>query len=166
MAKFDVDGIQNVEVSRKLPPQMTPDQQLDLMEQYTRVYDANLDAAKEQRELACLQVLYPALLRRIEPDDLFAGRLDFLPIGFGCVTSLGGVGHYCVFGKLKALKEKLDGAGQARLDALYQYWLDHDLKTLYCKDVLTDDTIGRFIDCEFPLIATARLSGMMRDYEA
>lgn len=166
MAKFDVDGIQNVEVSRKLPPQMTPDQQLDLMEQYTRVYDANLDAAKEQRELACLQVLYPALLRRIEPDDLFAGRLDFLPIGFGCVTSLGGVGHYCVFGKLKALKEKLDGAGQARLDALYQYWLDHDLKTLYCKDVLTDDTIGRFIDCEFPLIATARLSGMMLDYEA
>lgn len=166
MAKFDVDGVQNVEVSRKLPPQMTPAQQLDLMERYTQVYDAHLGAAKEQRELACLQVLYPALLRRIEPEDLFAGRLDFLPIGFGCVTSLGGVGHYCVFGKLKALKEKLDDAQQARLDALYQYWLDHDLKTLYCRDVLTDDTIGRFIDCEYPLIATARLSGMMLDYEA
>lgn len=32
--------------------------------------------------------------------------------------------------------------------------------------MLIDDVIGRFIDCETPLIATARLSGMMLDYEA
>ena len=30
--------------------------------------------------------------------------------------------------------------------------------------MLTDTTIGRFIDTEYPLIATARLSGMMLDY--
>ena len=50
------------------------------------------------------------------------------------------------------------------MENLYQYWLEHDLKTQYCREVLTETTIGRFIDVEYPLIATARLSGMMLDY--
>lgn len=167
MAKFNVDGIQNVEVSKKLPPQMSPSEQLALMQRYTDTHRACADLSKEEREVRCLRVLYPALLRRMEPGDLFLGRLDFLPIGFGCVTSLGGVGHYCVFGKLKAMRETLPTeAEKQQLDALYQYWLDHDCKTIYCNEVLIDDVIGRFIDCEPPLIATARLSGMMLDYEA
>ena len=106
MAKFNVDGIQNVEVSKKLPPQMSPSEQLALMQRYTDTHRACADLSKEEREVRCLRVLYPALLRRMEPGDLFLGRLDFLPIGFGCVTSLGGVGHYCVFGKLKAMRER------------------------------------------------------------
>ena len=32
MAKFNVDVIQNVEVSKKLPPQMSPREQLALMQ--------------------------------------------------------------------------------------------------------------------------------------
>ena len=93
MAKFNVDGIQNVEVSKKLPPQMSPSEQLALMQRYTDTHRACADLSKEEREVRCLRVLYPALLRRMEPGDLFLGRLDFLPIGFGCVTSLGGVGR-------------------------------------------------------------------------
>ena len=167
MANFNVEGVQNVEVSKKLPPQKTPAEQLALMCAYTDTHRACAGLSQEARELACLRVLYPALLRRMEPEDLFAGRIDFLPIGFGCVTSLGGVGHYCVFGKLKELRAQLaTEAEKEQLDALYQYWLSHDIKTIYCNEVLTDDTIGRFIDCEYPLIATARLSGMMLDYEA
>ena len=50
------------------------------------------------------------------------------------------------------------------MDTLYDYWLDHDLKTQFNKEVLTEDTLGMFIDCEYPMIATARLSGMMLDY--
>ncbi len=52
------------------------------------------------------------------------------------------------------------------MDALYDYWLEHDIKTLYGKEMLTEDTLGMFIDTEFPMIATARLSGMMLDYPA
>lgn len=167
MPKFDVDGIQNVEVSKKLPPQMSPAEQLCLMQKYTDTHKSALGLSKEERELRCLNVLYPALLRRMEPDDLFLGRLDFLPIGFGCVTSLGGVGHYCVFGKLKALREKLQTEEQKRqLDELYRYWLEHDCKTVYCREELIDNVIGRFIDVNTPLIATVRISGMMLDYNA
>lgn len=161
---FNAETAQNVEVSVKLPPELAPMEQLRLMERYTETHKAASALSKEEREVACLRVLYPALLRSIEPQDLIAGRLDFLPIGFGCVTSVGGVGHYCVFHKLTKFKEQLPQSEHPRVDALYAYLLDHDLKTKYCKDALKDDIVGMFIDCDYPLIATARLSGMMLDY--
>lgn len=161
---FNAETAQNVEVSVKLPPELAPMEQLRLMERYTETHKAASALSKEEREVACLCVLYPALLRSIEPQDLIAGRLDFLPIGFGCVTSVGGVGHYCVFHKLTKFKEQLPQSEHPRVDALYAYWLDHDLKTKYCKDALKDDIVGMFIECDYPLIATARLSGMMLDY--
>jgi len=164
MVNFDVEGIQNAEVSPKLPPERAPFEQLKLMERYTETHKRYAESDKAVRELECLKILYPALLRQIEDDDLFAGRLDFLPIGFGCVTSLGGVGHYCVFAKLRELQKELPPDCAARIDALYEYWLEYDVKTIYCKEVLTETTIGRFIDCDYPMIATARLSGMMLDY--
>ena len=43
MAKFNVDGIQNVEVSKKLPPQMSPSEQLALMQRYTDTHRACAD---------------------------------------------------------------------------------------------------------------------------
>ncbi len=66
--------------------------------------------------------------------------------------------------KLRAFQLQLDETERKRVDALYDYWLDHDLKTQFNKEVLTEDTLGMFIDCEYPMIATARLSGMMLDY--
>ena len=164
MVKFDVEGVQNAEVSPKLPPEKSPLAQLELMERYTETHKKYTGKDKAPRELECLKILYPALLRKIEDGDLFAGRLDFLPIGFGCVTSLGGVGHYCVFAKLRALQKELPPDCTQRVDNLYDYWLAHDVKTIYCREVLTETTIGRFIDCDYPMIATARLSGMMLDY--
>ena len=91
MVKFDVDGAQNVEVSKKLPCEKPLREQFEIMQRYTDTHSAFKD--RETREIECLKVLYPSLFRRIEPEDLIAGRMDFLPIGFGCVTSVGGVGH-------------------------------------------------------------------------
>lgn len=164
MANFNVEGAQNVEISKKLPCEKPLIVQLEIMERYTAVHKACAALPKEIREVECLKVLYPTLFRKITDQDLIAGRTDFLPIGFGCVTSLGGVGHYCVFKKLRAFQQQLDETERKRVDTLYDYWLDHDLKTQFNKEVLTEDTLGMFIDCEYPMIATARLSGMMLDY--
>lgn len=166
MKKTNIAGAQNVEVSIKLPCEKTLSEQLEIMEAYTKVHKESLHLSKDEREINCLNVIYPQLFRSIEENDYIAGRLDFLPIGFGCVTSLGGVGHYCVFDKLLAFREKLQTpAEKARVDILYKYWEEHDVKALYCQDTLTENTIGRFIDCDYPLMATARLSGMMLDYK-
>lgn len=91
-AKFDVNGVQNVEVSVKVPCEKPLEEQLEIMEEYTENHRRFANSPKELREAACLRVLYPRLFRKIEDGDLIAGRLDFLPIGFGCVTSLGGRG--------------------------------------------------------------------------
>lgn len=164
MAKFNVEGAQNVEISKKLPCEKPLIAQLEIMERYTGTHRSCATLPKEIREVECLKVLYPVLFRHITDNDLIAGRTDFLPIGFGTVTSVGGVGHYCVFKKLRAFQDQLDEKDKGRVDALYDYWLDHDLKTQFNQEVLTDDTLGMFIDCEYPMIATARLSGMMLDY--
>ena len=166
MAKINIDGIQNVEVSKKIPSEKSPIEQLEIMEKYTKVHKENSGADKSIREIKCLKTIYPTLFRNIEDTDLIAGRLDFLPIGFGCVTSVGGVGHYCVFHKLREFRELLDNEeDKKRVDVLYDYWQEHDVKTLYCQDILNETTTGRFIDCRYPFMATARLSGMMLDYK-
>ena len=165
MIRSKVDGGQNVEVSVKLPSEKTPLQQLEIMEAYTRAYQRSEGLDKAYREVNCLKVIFPTLFRSINDEDLIAGRLDFLPIGFGSVTSIGGVGHYCVFNKLREFKELLDDEeDKKRVDALYEYWMDKDVKAIYCRDVINDTTTGRFIDCKYPYMATARLSGMMLDY--
>lgn len=164
MAIFNIETAQNVEISKKIPCEKPLLEQLEIMERYTSVHKARLGSSKEMREAACLEVLYPTLFRHIEDQDLIAGRLDFLPIGFGCVTSLGGVGHYCVFRKLKAFRAQLPEQLHDRVDTLYRYWEDHDLKTTYNKETLREGVLGMFIDTEYPMIATARLSGMMLDY--
>lgn len=167
MVRFDVEGSQNVEVSRKIACEKPLIRQLEIMEKYTATHFCHLHSSREKRELECLRVIYPEMFRSIEADDLLAGRLDFLPIGFGTVTSVGGVGHYCVFNKLRAFQREIDKQGPQyhdRVEKLYAYWLEHDLKTQYCKRKLTETSVGRFIDTEYPLIATARLSGMMLDY--
>lgn len=166
MAKINIDGAQNVEVSIKIPCEKSPLEQLEIMEAYTKAHKDSSGLDKSVRELNCLKTIFPVLFRSIEEDDLIAGRLDFLPIGFGSVTSIGGVGHYCVFHKLRAFKETLDSDDlKKRVDVLYDYWQDHDVKSIYCQDVLNDTTTGRFIDCKYPFMATARLSGMMLDYK-
>ena len=89
MANFNVEGAQNVEISKKLPCEKPLIVQLEIMERYTAVHKACAALPKEIREVECLKVLYPTLFRKITDQDLIAGRTDFLPIGFGCVTSLG-----------------------------------------------------------------------------
>ena len=164
--KISIDGAQNVEVSKPIPCEKSPQEQLAIMEAYTQAHRDSAALDKAERELRCLRTIFPALFRSIEDDDLLAGRLDFLPIGFGSVTSIGGVSHYCVFHKLRSFKEQLDSEeDKARVDALYAYWEEHDTKAIYCADVLNESTIGRFIDCSYPLMATARLSGMMLNYK-
>lgn len=164
MVKFDVEGGQNVEVSKKIKCEKTLVQQLEIMELYTETHKKYSSHSKEKREIECLKVIYPIMFRSIENEDLIAGRLDFLPIGFGTVTSVGGVGHYCIFAKLRAFQKEIGVEYFQRIENLYSYWLENDLKTIYCKEILTETTLGRFIDVNYPLIATARLSGMMLDF--
>jgi len=154
---------EQVDVNKKLPCEKSPAQQLAIMAAYTAAFQSTPD--RFMREVRCLQVLYPALFRRPMRGDLLLGRLDALAIGFGCVTSVGGVGHYCNFGKLSQLREELATDEQRELvDKLDIFWREHDTRSRYFRQALTETTLGKFVDVNFPAIATARLSGMYLDY--
>ena len=79
--KISIDGAQNVEVSKPIPCEKSPQEQLAIMEAYTQAHKASAGLDKAEREIRCLRTIFPALFRSIEDDDLLAGRLDFLQIG-------------------------------------------------------------------------------------
>ncbi len=151
-----------VDVNKKIPCEKPVMQQLEIMEAYTKAHQSESDIYK--READCLAQLYPVLFRQMEQEDIVVGRSDALPIGFGSVTSVGGVGHYCNFDKLEALKNDLPETEHNRIDELDAYWQKHDTRSIYFKDTITETTLGKFVDVNYPAIATARLSGMYLDY--
>ena len=69
MANFNVEGAQNVEISKKLPCEKPLIVQLEIMERYTAVHKACAALPKEIREVECLKVLYPTLFRKITDQD-------------------------------------------------------------------------------------------------
>ena len=161
----DKTVVEQVEVNKKVECEKTLEEQLEIMERYTKTHEKFSGSDIYRRELECLKVLYPSLFRNIEEQDLVLGRVDALPVGFGSVTSIGGVGHYCIFSKLKAFRGKLtDESMIKRVDEMEKYWDKNDTRTIYFNDVLKDDTMGKFVDVKYPAIATARLSGMYLNY--
>lgn len=154
-----------VEISKKIPCKKSIREQIEIMEQYTECYKTNSGRSIARREIECLKVLFPRLFREIEDSDIIVGRSDVLPIGFGCVTSVGGVGHYCVFSKMEKMRQDAgDPDLIGRLNRLEEFWDSHDTRSLFFNERLTETTMGKFVDAKYPAILTARLSGMYLDY--
>ena len=51
MAKFDVDGVQNVEVSEKIPCEKSVAEQLKIMADYTETHKKFKGSSKERLEI-------------------------------------------------------------------------------------------------------------------
>ncbi|MBQ9036199.1 MAG: pyruvate formate lyase family protein [Erysipelotrichaceae bacterium] len=157
----------NVEIKSKLACEKSPREQVEIMELYTETHRKFSQSSKSRRELECLKVIYPRLLRTILPDDLLAGRMDFLPIGFGAVTSVGGVGHYCHFANLYKLRDSIEEEDLLkRIDALDEYWTKYDTRTQYSRNYRSEVVYGDTMQTIYnaPITAGPRLSGMMLDY--
>ena len=63
MANFNVEGAQNVEISKKLPCEKPLIVQLEIMERYTAVHKA-CAAYQEIREVECLKFYTPRYFAR------------------------------------------------------------------------------------------------------
>lgn len=157
----------NVEILPKLPCEKSYEEQLEVMEEYTRVHKASLNLSKEQREINGLKVLYPRMLRSIADTDLIAGRYDVLPIGFGCVTSLGGVGHYCLPNRMETFRKNIPDKDQPRVDALLDYWKGKDIKAEFIDQYMDGVIINAFSNESYacPVCGGIRLSGMILNYQ-
>ena len=90
--KNDKSVAEIVEVSKKIPCCKPLAEQIEIMEAYTDAFIKYSGQSAARREIECMKVLFPRMFRPMEPEDLVGGRSDVLPIGFGCVTSVGGWG--------------------------------------------------------------------------
>ncbi|MDP2813925.1 MAG: pyruvate formate lyase family protein, partial [Erysipelotrichaceae bacterium] len=155
---------QNVAVAPKEPLYKTDVEQLEIMVRYTETHKQFSDAQKLEREIACLNVLFPHVFRPMYEGDLMVGRYDALPIGFGSVTSVGAPGHYCRFDQMAKMKSRMDEKCHSTIDELIAYWKIHDTREIFYKDNLLENVLGPFVDVRYPVIITARFSGMYLDY--
>ena len=163
--KNDKSVAEIVEVSKKIPCCKPLVEQIEIMEAYTDAFIKYSGQSAARREIECMKVLFPRMFRPMEPEDLIVGRSDVLPIGFGCVTSVGGVGHYCVFSKMEQLRKSTeDRTLIERLNRLERFWDENDTRSLFYNETLTENTIGKFVDAKYPAVITARLSGTYLDY--
>lgn len=163
--KNDKSVAEIVEISKKIPCCKPLLEQIEIMEAYTDTFIRYSAQSVARREVECLKVLFPRLFRPIEDEDIIVGRSDVLPIGFGCVTSVGGVGHYCVFSKMEQLRKSTNDKELIdRLNRLEGFWDENDTKSLFYNEMLTENTLGKFVDAKYPALITARLSGTFLDY--
>lgn len=110
-------------------------QQLQQMQSFTQIYRSFSDKDIYAREAACLREQFQHILRPIESEDLLAGRLELLPIGFMPQPAMPrgqGVGYYCdeAFLQEWADDDTLSLHDRRTLWGLIQYWQHNTTKAL------------------------------------
>ncbi|MBR0474760.1 MAG: pyruvate formate-lyase [Erysipelotrichaceae bacterium] len=153
----------NAEIESKLKAEKTVEQQVVWMESFIEMMERTKDMDKNFRELEALKLMYPFLCRSIMEKDMLACRVDYLPVGFGCVTSVGGVGYYCHYRNLNLLRESTDDPDLIeRMNKIEDYFTGNTIgerfKGVYPTPIPSNSE-------DEPLLLGIRLSGMMLDYK-
>ncbi|HZJ58206.1 MAG TPA: pyruvate formate lyase family protein [Clostridia bacterium] len=105
-------------------PELTQKQQIDIMKTFTQTYKTHLGVHPAIREAMCLKVQFPAIMLDIREGDLFAGRLETLPIGFAPQDDGGGVGYYMRENELMDMlaHSSMDPDSRTTVEELMNYW--------------------------------------------
>lgn len=154
----------NVAVAPKEPLYLNEIEQLKIMLEYTKVHEKYSDREKLKREIECLKVLFPRVFRPMYEEDLILGRFDSLLVGFGSVTSVGGPGHYGRIEKFYDFSKKVGPKYKKEMEYLTNYWKKNDTREIFYRENLKGNILGRFVDVLYPVIVTARFSGMYLNY--
>ncbi|MFO1477943.1 MAG: pyruvate formate lyase family protein [Verrucomicrobiota bacterium] len=153
---------------RAAEPGVNPEELFSLELAFTDAFRANRAAPIEKRELACLRVLFPALLQPVQPDDLFAGRIRYPFAGFS--PECGGLGYYCREAEIERLLSTaaVPASQRRRVDDMLAFWRSENTASKVraaCPDwvnaTLPSDAWMEDSGMAFPLY---RLGGTQLDY--
>ena len=147
-----------------------PNRMVALLEEFTRVYQQYSDGSIALREANCGKIQWKGMVRPIEEDDLFAGRLEQNPIGFVGQSDEGALGYYHHPDAINKLMEdpRLTDENQRILQSLSGFWQKENTvaktKAAYpegMREALpSDDYVGE-TGIAFTLW---RMSGIQMDY--
>ena len=93
------------------------------LKEFTETFQQFNSVEIEMRELACLRVQFPFILKDIEPQDLFAGRMKYAPIGFSPQYG-SGFGYYIDEPAFQQLfrDSSLSPKEKKTVRAIYDFW--------------------------------------------
>lgn len=116
------------------------DEKIQLMKDFTDTYREYENAPAAIREAMCLKVQFPAVMGRMEEDDLFAGRLGAVPIGFNPQEECQQLGYYYdVYHFQQIMEEDLTLEQRRTMEELRGFW-EHNhtickIKESYSRDL-------------------------------
>lgn len=141
---------------------------VDYFDSFTSVYKKYSNNIY-QRELECLKLQFPRQMCRIQPNDLLAGRMEILPIGFTPQSDSSSFGYYINTAKISGIMRdiKLTPSNKERLKTISEFWKKEDnayiTRKAYSekmKKVLPSDNWNGESGIAFPLY---RMSGVYPD---
>lgn len=101
--------------------------------EFTEVYKKYSNYPKAIREAMCLKKQFEYYFTEIREGDLFAGRIEYPPVGFGLEPAAGGSVYYCRREKLLQLAEELNNQEEKeKIFEVIEFWsqemfFDHDI---------------------------------------
>ena len=145
------------------------EQQIALMERFTQTYRQYSDASPALREAHCLRVQFPAVLGGFYPQDVIAGRLGAVAIGFNPQAECMQFGYYEDEQELKKLlAQPLTPQQRQRVLALRAFWREnhtiHKIKKSYQEPLLEALPDKSYVYDRAPAYPLYRLSGTHLDF--
>lgn len=102
---------------------LTVSQKIRLMKDFTDTYIAYRDAPAAIREAMCLNVQFPAVMGVMKDDDVFAGRLGAVPVGFNPQEECQQLGYYYdEYHFEKLFEEDISEDEKKILEELRSFW--------------------------------------------
>jgi pyruvate-formate lyase len=104
--------------------EMEPNGLVSLMAKFTETYKNFSPGDTALREAACMNIQWRGMVQKIQPGDLFAGRVKQLPIGIRPQSDEGALGYYLSSQAANNLlkSEKLSNENKRKLEELIKYW--------------------------------------------
>lgn len=102
---------------------LSTDEKILLMKRFTDTYKEYENAPAAIREAMCLKVQFPAVMGKMSGEDLFAGRLGAVPIGFNPQEECQQLGYYYdEYHFQKIMDEDITPAQRRTMEELRRFW--------------------------------------------
>ena len=147
-----------------------PNEMVGILEEFTTTYRSFSLEDIEHREAACVNVQLKGRVRPILPGDLFAGRMDQMPISFTPQSKGTGMG-YCIHPEIDRMlvsKVELTRENRKNLEQILAFWQREG--TVYKSREKMPDEVKQAIPSELYYLESGiafslyRMSGVQMDY--
>ena len=146
-----------------IPDLLTPTDKFQVERSFTAVYRQHLHDQPAIREACCLRAQFEHLFDPLRPGDLFAGRMHYLPVGFGLEDAAGGPAYYCYAERILPKLDCLPEAERQPVLEMLEFWKSEASITGKLIQRLPPATLKATTNPIAEMMG--RLSGTLLDYE-